>query len=807
MVYKQWLAKVGIHTIKFNYEKMKHTLMFVIGLFSISAFAQNAVSGKIYDKETKEPLVGVVVSIPNTQTGSTTNNNGTFTLTSENPFDSIEINYVGYKNQKLKAEQGKNITIALSPSTYNMQEIVVSASREAQQRSDVPMAISKISATTINDAKATQVVELINKVPGVAMVDLGNEQHMMSIRQPMGTNAYFLYLEDGIPLRPMGVFNHNALLEMNIFAVSNIEVIKGPASSLYGPEAVGGGINFITQKPTAVLTAKAGIQMNQWGYKRFQYGVGNRIGKKLGFYIGGFYASQKDSWMTYSDFTKNAINARIDYDLTHKTKITLANSYHDYYSDMSGGVDSIAFYDRDYVSSSQFTYRKVRALRTRLSVEQKWNANNHTTLHLFYRDNSIGQNPSYRIRWKKGDTTATGEINDNSSTSKGTILQHVAEIKPLRTKIIGGLSLDYSPVTYNAYQVDLFAKVRPDGNSVEEYTIDRERPDIQNGEYKANLVSTAAYGQAEIKPIKKITITLGGRYDNMTFDYENFLDTTKGTKTYEQFTPKIGITFKALSNLGFYANYGQGFSPPSLTSVFRKKANTNPAEFYYNLESAQFTNYEVGAWTSILKNKLDFDVSVYHMIGENELLSIRQPDNSTDYQSAGKTLHQGVEYGITYRPNGQWMIRFGGTNAMHRYEEFILSEKPSDPIQNVNGMIMPNSPSWIANAEVIYKPKFIKGFKIGIEWQRMSSYYQNQINTVNYDDKTAFGLEGISVLNFRTGYEWKGIEVFMNIMNFTDELYANNTSRGNLATNTTSYTAAPPRTFVFGLQYNFTGKK
>lgn len=782
------------------------TIPLIAGLINL-AWAQNTISGKIFDKETKEPLVGVSIFIPNTQLGATTNNSGVFTLTSEQPFDSVEVRYVGYQTQKLKAEQGKNVVVALSSSVTSMQEVVITASREAQSRADVPMAISKLSATTINDSKATLITELINKVPGVAMVNLNNEQHMMSIRQPMGSNAYFLYLEDGIPLRAMGVFNHNALIEMNIFAISGIEVVKGPASSLYGPEAVGGAINFITQKPTAVITARVGIQFDHWGYKRVQYGTGGMIAKKVGFYLGGFYAKQQNGWMTYSDYDKNSINARLDYDLTKKTKLILAGSFNDYSSDMSGSVDSIAFYARKYVSTSNFTYRKVKSLRSRLSAEHKWNDNNNTTLHLIYRDNTIAQNPAYGIRWTTGQLTATGEINDNSSKSKAFVLQHAAEIKPIKTKLIAGISLDNSPVTYDSYRIDLFAKLRPGGTSVEQYTLDKERPDIKIADYNATLVNSAAYVQADVKPIKQVTITLGGRYDDMSFKYNNYIDNTSGKKSYQQFTPKLGMTYKINSNIGVYGNYSLGFSPPSLTSVFRKKPNTNPAEFYYNLEPAQFTNYELGGWASILKNKIDIDVAVYQMIGTNELLNIKQPNNSTDYQSAGKTTHQGVEFGLTYRPNTEWMVRVGGTNAMHRYDEFILSTKTSDKIKDVNGKIMPSSPSWIANSEITYKPKFVKGLRVGIEWQHMSSWYQNQINTVKYEDKGAFGLKGISVLNFRVGYQWKGIEVFSNIMNLTDELYAFNATRGNNATDRTGFTAAPPRTFVFGVQYNFTGKK
>lgn len=775
-------------------------------MFTSVTFSQNTISGKVFDEVTKEPLVGVTIVIPKTQTGVTTNINGQFTLTNEWLFDSVEVRYIGYKTEKFKTEQGKNINIALVPSATNIQEVVVTASRDAQIRSDVPLAISKISATTINDTKPTLIAELINKVSGVAMLNLNNEQHGMSIRQPMGTSNYYLYMEDGIPMRSMGVFNHNALIEMNIFAISNIEVVKGPASSLYGPEAVGGAINFITQKPTAILTAKVGTHFDNFGYKRVQYGTGGLITKKLGFYVGGFYAQQQNGWMSNSDYDKNSINARLDYELTKKTKLILASSLNHYYSQTGGSVDSIAFYSRNYVSSTDFTYRKVKSLRVRFSVEHTWNKNNNTILHLFYRGNSIEQNPAYTIRWTTGKLIASGQVNVNSLTSKGFILQHAIDIKPIKTKIIAGISLDNSPTTYNAYQVDLDAQLRADKLSVEKYTIKKERPDIKLADYSAILLNYAAYAQTEIKPIKKLSITLGGRYDVMSFNYNNYLDVSSGIKSYQQFSPKIGVTYKIIPNIGAYTNYAKGFSPPGLTSIFIKKPNTNPAEFYYNLTPAQFTNYEAGGWVSLFKNKLDLDISFYEMVGRNELLSIRQPDNSTDYQSAGKTTHRGIEYGITYRPTYEWMIRFSGTNAMHRFDEFVLSTKSTDAIKDVNGKIMPGAPSWIANSEIVYKPKYIKGLRVGIEWQHMSSWYQDQVNNVKYDDRGVFGVKGISVLNVRVGYQWKGVEVFCNIMNITNELYAFNATRGNTSSSRTTYTPAPPRTFVFGIQYNFTKK-
>jgi outer membrane receptor for ferrienterochelin and colicin len=133
--------------------------------------------------------------------------------------------------------------------------VIVSASREAQSGTEAPVAISTLSPQVLGGIKATSLEQVLNKVSGVYMVDLGNEQHFMAIRQPISTRSVFLYLEDGIPIRTSGDFNHNALIEINQAALKTIEVIRGPASSLYGSEAIGGAVNFITQAPSSVPTA------------------------------------------------------------------------------------------------------------------------------------------------------------------------------------------------------------------------------------------------------------------------------------------------------------------------------------------------------------------------------------------------------------------------------------------------------------------------------------------------------------------------------------------------------------------------
>ena len=125
----------------------------------------------------------------------------------------------------------------------------------------------------------------------------------MANSQPLSYKSLFLYLEDGLPIRPTGVFNHNALLEMNQANIAQIEVIRGPSSSLYGSEAIGGAINFITIRPTAKPTASVRLQANNLGYKRADLRAAATFGK-FGLAFSGYYANRRNGFREHSDLDK-----------------------------------------------------------------------------------------------------------------------------------------------------------------------------------------------------------------------------------------------------------------------------------------------------------------------------------------------------------------------------------------------------------------------------------------------------------------------------------------------------------------------
>lgn len=789
---------------------MKRFTVFLVLLFfgcRILQAQDSKLTGTVIDAQTKEPIPGATIRLAGTSLGATSNAQGHFTLLHRPQTGQLVISSVGYQERLIAVDQAP-VRIALTPKAEDLQMVVVTASREAQARTEAPVAISRLSSQLIQDTKPVSLPELLNKTPGVVMPNLGNEQHMMAIRQPFGTNAYYLYLEDGLPVRPMGVFNHNALIEMNNAAIGSIEVVRGPVSSLYGPEAVGGAVNFITHRPTSVPVVRFGVQGDGWGFRRAQVGGSGMLTKRLGVFVGGSLTRQRNGWQAQSDFDKASLNLRVEQTLAERTRLTGTLAYNQYHTQTSGSVDSLAYYSRQYSSTTDFTYRDVRSLRARLTLEHRWNTQAETFVTAFCRDNSLKQNPNYSIRWKQGAPTATGEINENSFRSVGLLVQHSQRFTWADSRLLLGALFDKSPNQYYAYQTELQATLRPDKRSVERYVQMRELPDTYLSRYEATIRNAAAYAQYDFMPIRHLRFSAGLRYDRMGFAYENFLDKTTGTKQYGQLTPKIGATYDLDNGRGLYANLSRGFAPPGLTAIFRKNptATTGQPAFYYNLEPAQFVNVELGGWASFYERKLQFDWAVYQMRGRNELLNIRQPDNSTDYQSAGRTLHRGVEYNLTYKPSNEWFIRVGGTNAVHRFDDFAISNRQTDAVRNLTGLDMPQAPRWIANAELTYKPRWVKGLRTMLEYQRIGPWYQNQINTVRYSDRGAFGAKGVSVLNLRMGYEWRGLDVYANVTNLTNELYAHNATRGNNPTDRTTFTPAAPRTLVLGIQYTFSGR-
>lgn len=766
----------------------KHALLYLLLLAGIQTTAQTIVRGKIIDAATREPIAGATISCSNTncRCGCTTNISGEFQMKCTSCF-SHSVSSIGYATQQFSSSE-KELLIQLNTNASPLQELVFTANRGvAQKRSEAPIAISTISNKTINDTKAITADQLLNKVSGVNMVSLGNEQHQMSIRQPMTTKSLFLYLEDGIPVRTSGLYNHNALLEMNMAATKSIEVIKGPSSSLYGSEAIGGVVNFITAAPTTSPVLKLSLQGNDIGYNRVDLLSSISTGK-WGFMISGYYADKRNGFLEYSDFHKDVITARIDYRFSDKTTLTNTVTWLKYDSDMSGSIDSNMFANKSFTNLQTFTYRKVDALRYRSTISHSWNSNSNSSLSILYRDNAIGQNPAYRIKddyrklngsWVGRKDLAHGEINESGFNSYALIAQHRHDLMWKKAVFVAGANIDLSPSSYASNYI----RIKKD--TLSRKNLSYQSTDSSLTSYTTKLNNYAAFASFEFSPIEKLRIVASLRYDYFHYGFDNklkpsaFSGSPDTINHFSRLSPKIGFTYNFSGRTGIYANYSEGFVPPQVTELYTgvKVPNLNAAVFY---------NYEIGGWMEIVKGLLSADISAYNLRGTNEVVSVKMDDGSYANQNAGKTLHMGIEAGLNANILNDLSFRISGAFSKHEFVDFI--EKGV----SYNGNEMSNAPKWIYNAECWYRPSYLKGLRLGAELQYVGKYFVDPKNTSSY--------EGYKVLNLRAGYRFKGVDLWLNLINAANRYYSTISSKSNFGY---SYQLGEPRNINVGLSYDF----
>jgi len=671
-------------------------------------------------------------------------------------------------------------------SSVLLDELVISASREGTAVRETPAAINKITTQTIDDKKATHVLQLLNQAAGVYVSDLANEQHSMSIRQPISTNAFYLYMEDGLPLRPVGLFNHNALYELNLTGIGNVEVIKGPSSSLYGGNAVGGAINFFTRAPSAKPETWAGFQLSDQGYQRIEAGTSRTTGEQ-GYRLTAYAFERQGGWQDHNDAAKHAFTLRHDLELSGKAALKTILTHSKLDTDMPGNLFKNDYDIRPGFSYQTFTWRKVEATRLSSSLEAELNPGGLTTLTAYARINQTDQLPHYLI-FNTGTTTASGRTSDQQSTSLGFDARHRQDFSK-NIRLITGLTAELTPM--QADEVNLSITRDAATGRYSSFT----RGSVRRN-YEVDITSHALYSQLEYAGIKAVRLVAGLRADDIKYDYTNKLTPSASTgapsevRSYSHVSPKLGATFDVAPRVNLFANYAQGFTPPEVSAQYGG-ALTAP-----NLRESVFDNIDLGVRWLSADNRLSGDVALYQLRGKDEIVSFALAPGQSEPRNAGKTRHEGVEFGFNFTPKSAWDAKLNGAFSRHVYEQYQTS-----PTQNFNGKTLPAAPRWLANAEVGFKPAL--DWRVSAELQHVGAYYMNNANTVRYP--------GHEVLNLRATTRQGAWEMWAALINALDAHYAEVASSSYSGTgaynpNTQdTYTPGAPRTLLIGARYQFGG--
>ena len=273
---------------------MKTFIKLLLLVVAFSANAQNSISGKITDID-NNPISEVQINAPELHKGTTSKEDGTYVLKNI-PKGKIKItfSYLGYKTVSKIIEIPSNsiLNIQLKESSFEMDEIIVSAPFNKLQSENV-MKVERLSAKSIRKLGATTLSEGITSIAGVSQISTGSSIGKPVIRGLSG-NRVLVYTQ-GIRLENQQ-FGGEHGLGINDAGISSIEVIKGPASLLYGSDALG-GVLYINPEKFALENSN-NINFNQRFYSN-TLGTNSSLGYKVSsdnwkFLVRGTLATHSD---------------------------------------------------------------------------------------------------------------------------------------------------------------------------------------------------------------------------------------------------------------------------------------------------------------------------------------------------------------------------------------------------------------------------------------------------------------------------------------------------------------------------------
>lgn len=673
--------------------------------------------------------------------------------------------------------------------------MVVTATRESKLRSELAESVSVQDKQEIEAVSPSHPAELLNRVAGVHVNNLGGEGHMTSIRQPISTSGVYLFLEDGVPTRPTGFFNHNGLYEVNIPQAQRVEVTKGPGSALYGSDAIGGVINSVTQPSPDETSGRVNLEGGSHGWKRGLFSGGTDINQDHGVSF-QLNLTDSDGYRDESAYQRYSMTGRLDGYLTATTQYKLVAAYTDV--DQSG-VSSLE--EDDYKNNPKknkyhgdIGKRDVGAFRLTGEIATELSDVELLTFTPFYRHNNTEMMPSWMV-------TYDPNIRKTQFQSFGLLSKYRYDLS--QGEIIAGVDIDHTISDYVEKQITV--------TQVGDIYTDYQETGRSHYNYDADQTSISPYLHGEWLPHDDWRLVAGLRYDYFRIDYKDNLDPSvpervgrrawlrpdSQTLNFNHLSPKLGAVYSYSGEQQVYANYRNAFRIPSIGQLFRSGSTVNTTD----LKPVESDSFEIG-FRGELSDSFDYDVTLYHMLVKNKVVSyIDGGDRKTT--NAGKTEHQGIELSLFGEFNREWSMNAAFTYSEQTYDEYqyIFSCYPPacvPPVvetRNYAGYDVGKAPDTIGNLAFQYQPDYIQGLALELEWEHLGEYFTDETNTAKYD--------GHDLLNFRLNYDiTPDITVRGRIMNIADTRYSTYTSN-QVGNPNISYRPGAPRSFYLGVDAKF----
>jgi iron complex outermembrane receptor protein len=632
--------------------------------------------------------------------------------------------------------------------------ISVTASRIAEEIKETPVTIEIVDREELEKLKIVDSVEeLLNRIPGNSLT--------RNLRMPFGGKNYTVNLIDGMAARSFGRGTNGFVDEVNTFDVERVEIIKGPASSLYGSNALGGVINVITRDPPAEPEYRVWGELGD--HDRTRGGVSAAGSYDAFGYFFDANALHYDGPQERTENVRQAVSGKLIYDFDMDTSVSFRLEHLDTKKQSPGSLDQ-AEWDADWQQAAiDDAFTNAQMLTGTLGFVTALGESSEIDIKYSLRHHEEQGMPSWN---------ATSDYGEDDMYNHNLVATYHRDFDFYRSRLIVGVDYQYSTVEETTHTAR-----------------DSSSPVDPSSSWDVIADVTSPFVQFEISPTERLRLTFGARQDNIEYSAEAFDDSFDDDASFSNVSHKAGLTYELDDSNSLWFGYNEGFVVPSRSALFTSTRTTPDPD----LKPETATNFELGVRGRLLENRMRYDIALYKTKIKDMVVTEDMPWPTDDrYVNAGETEFKGVETSLSILPVDFLRFDLAYTYADNRYTDY---ESGGD---DYSGNTVSSSPLHHINARATWMP--MHNLDVELEYDHISSYHTNSNNDVDPEGM----YQRPDLYHLRLAYDRGPWEFWAHALNIFDKEYAYRTSYSSGWSGTgRQFTAGSGRTFYAGVGYNW----
>lgn len=678
--------------------------------------------------------------------------------------------FVLFVFQNIAAQKKGSKTID-SLKTEKLKEVVISSLHINNSLLNTPASIGVLSKKDLLQNNTTDITTVINTIPGVFMQSSNFTTSRFSIRgigarTTYGTNKIRAFY-GSIPLTSGN--SETVIDDIDLENLNQIEIIKGPLSSVYGA-GLGGAI-LISPQLSNNGNQSAGISTVFGSFGLLKNSLNFGLDEKSGSLNISYHNLKTDGWRENSSYNREGITLAGELFRKENSKLTYFSNYTYLKAFIPSSISKEVFNTNPKAGAPTWVaskgYKEYKSVLGGLAYDFKINENlkNSTSVFINYKDSNEPR-PFDILRQY---TFATGARTQFSGNFK---------IGRVENQFIAGA--EYFTDTYNG---NTFQNLYQQNNGLGSL----QGNQLTETDQKRHFYNI--FSQLRTLLSDQLEIQAGLNYNKTRFDLNNYTENINEEYSYDGiFSPQISFLYKPNSLKTLYFSVSRGFSLPATEETLTSEGKINP-----DIKPENGYNFEVGGKFYFFNKRLYTEMSLYRMEIKDLLVAKRVGDDQYVGTNAGKTFHEGIEITL----NHNWPInRFlalnsylAGSIGNYKFKEFI--DSGTDFSGNKLTGVAPQK----INAGITLNTNI--GVYFSTDYQFVGEIQLNDANTAYSDSYT--------ILNLKTGYRFEILRdltshISAGVNNVTNEKYASLILPNAVPTGNSS-----PRYYYPGLPVNYYG--